>query len=151
MPAVPDIYFMQRAYELACQAQKMNEVPVGAVVVSENTIVGEGFNQPISLNDPAAHAEIIALRQAGNHLKNYRLTGCSLFVTLEPCAMCAVAMIHARIKRLIFATPDPKTGACGSCLNLCDHPPFNHRIRAESGVMQLECQQLLRHFFAQRR
>ncbi len=151
MPAVPDIYFMQRAYELACQAQKMNEVPVGAVIVSENTIVGEGFNQPISLNDPAAHAEIIALRQAGNHLKNYRLTDCSLFVTLEPCAMCAAAMIHARIKRLIFATPDPKTGACGSCLNLCDHPSFNHRIRAESGVMQLECQQLLRHFFAQRR
>ena len=143
---------MQRALELARHAQDLHaEVPVGAVVVMDGQIVGEGWNQSISGNDPSAHAEIMALRDAGRRLGNYRFPGAELFVTLEPCVMCAGAMIHARLARLIYAADDPKTGAAGSVFDTLISPLHNHRISVEKGLLAEPASALLTGFFKQRR
>ncbi len=142
---------MHRALELAMLAEKIGEVPVGAVLVLDNQIIGEGWNHPIQAHDPSAHAEILALRQGAKHIKNYRLVNATLYVTLEPCAMCAGAMVHARIQRLVFGAPDPKTGAAGGVLNLLQEPRLNHQVRCEGGLLSLECGELLREFFRKRR
>lgn len=143
--------FMQRALELAEQAERHNEVPVGAVVVFNDNIIGEGFNQPISRHDPSAHAEIIAMRAAGEKLQNYRLIDCDLYVTLEPCAMCAAAMVHARIRKLYYAASDPKTGVVDSCANLFDSDFCNHKVEAEGGMLAETSCNLLKAFFKARR
>ena len=142
---------MKRAFELAAQGEELGEVPVGAVIVCDGEILGEGFNQPISSHDPTAHAEIIALRQAAQQLQNYRLVGASIYVTLEPCTMCVGALVHARIARLIFGTTEPKAGAVVSKSQLLDNDYFNHRVSYRGGVMAQECQHQLSHFFAARR
>ena len=142
---------MERAYELAQQAEQHNEIPVGAVVVYQGKIIGEGFNQSILLNDPSAHAEMIAIRQAGKHLNNYRLLDCTLYVTLEPCPMCAGLLVHSRIERLVFASPDLKTGSAGSTFNLVNSSQLNHQVIVESGVMAKQCSELLSAFFKRRR
>jgi tRNA(adenine34) deaminase len=146
-----DIVFMQRAFELAQQAEQHDEIPVGAVVVYQGNIIAEGFNQSIMLNDPSSHAEMNAIRQAGAYLNNYRLLDCTLYVTLEPCPMCAGLLVHSRIKRLVYASADLKTGAAGSALNLTNSPQLNHQITVDSGVMQEDCSQLLSEFFKRRR
>lgn len=146
-----DTAFMQRALELAQQARAYGEVPVGAVLVSEGWIVGEGRNRPIATCDPTAHAEIEALRAAGRSRGAYRLPDTTLYVTLEPCAMCVGALVHARIARLVFAARDPKTGACGGALCLIGHPSHNHRIAVRAGVLAEPCGELLRAFFRSRR
>ena len=146
-----DTLFMSRALELAQLAAEHSEVPVGAVIVHQGNIVGEGYNQPISACDPTAHAEIVAMRQACATLKNYRLTGTSLYVTLEPCAMCLGAIMHARVEYVVFGAYDPKTGVCGSSENLMDANCFNHKINLVSGVMENESKQLLKNFFNSRR
>lgn len=146
-----DIEFMQQALELASLAANNGEVPVGAIIVKDGEIIGRGSNAPISLNDPTAHAEIQALRQAAMHLGNYRLIDCTLYVTLEPCAMCAGAIQHARFKRLVYGARDPKTGACGSVVNLMAEPRLNHHCEVVSGVLAVECGALLTDFFKQRR
>lgn len=146
-----DELFMREALALAREAEAMGEVPVGAVVVREGLIVGRGFNAPISLHDPSAHAEIRALRDAAERAANYRLPDCTLYVTLEPCAMCAGAIQHARIARLVYGAADPKTGACGSVVNLFDEPRLNHHAQVASGVLEQECGGLLKTFFAARR
>lgn len=142
---------MTRALELARQARDRGEVPVGAIVVHEGAVIGEGFNQPISLADPSAHAEMQAIRMAARRLDNYRLLDATLYVTLEPCAMCAGAMVHARIKRLVYGAADPKTGATGSVFNLVQTERLNHRLEVEGGVMKKECGELLKDFFRKRR
>ena len=142
---------MLAALEQAREAQAAGEVPVGAAVVKDGEIIGVGFNAPISRHDPTAHAEIAALRDAANKLGNYRLPGCELYVTLEPCAMCVGAILHARIARLIYGAADPKTGACGSVINLFAEPRLNHHASLTAGVMAKECGALLREFFAARR
>lgn len=146
-----DTVFMQRALELAARAQSHGEVPVGAVVVHRNRIVGEGWNRPIATHDPTAHAEIEALRDAGRALGTYRLSASTLYVTLEPCAMCVGALIHARIARLVFAAGDPKTGACGGALCLIEHSSHNHCIAVYAGVLAGPSSELLRAFFRSRR
>tara|TARA_R110001583_G_scaffold19264_11_gene75599 strand:- start:4564 stop:5088 length:525 start_codon:yes stop_codon:yes gene_type:complete len=146
-----DQYFMQRAFELAQQAEQLDEIPVGAVVVYQGIIIGEGFNQSILLNDPSAHAEMIAIRQAGKHLNNYRLLDCTLYVTLEPCSMCAGLLVHGRIKRLVYASPDLKTGAAGSVFNLVGTSQLNHMIVVDNGIMAQQCSELLSGFFKRRR
>lgn len=147
-----DLFWMRRAIELAESAQKLGEVPVGAVVVSaDGEVIGEAANGPIALNDPTAHAEILALRQAGSWLRNYRLSDSSIFVTLEPCAMCATALVHARVKRLVYGASDPKTGACGSTIDVMGLPSMNHRIETEAGLLAEECGEILKAFFASRR
>lgn len=146
-----DNYFMQVALELAQQAQACGEVPVGAVVVRRGVIVGRGFNRPISVADPTAHAEIIAMRDAANHMANYRLPDCMLYVTLEPCVMCIGAIFHARIQRLVYAATDPKTGACGSVMDLPAETRLNHHLLVDAGIMAPEAGALLKQFFAQRR
>jgi len=146
-----DIVFMQRAFELAQQAEQHDEIPVGAVVVYQGKIIAEGFNQSIMLNDPSSHAEMNAIRQAGAYLNNYRLLDCTLYVTLEPCPMCAGLLVHSRIKRLVYASADLKTGAAGSALNLTNSPQLNHQIVVNPGVMQEDCSQLLSAFFKRRR
>jgi tRNA(adenine34) deaminase len=143
--------FMARALELAHEARAAGEVPVGAVVVRNRQIIGEGWNRPISTHDPTAHAEIIALRAAARALGSYRLLDTTLYVTLEPCAMCAGAMIHARVKRLVYGSSDPRAGASGSIFNVTQHPALNHRIDCEGGLLSEECGELLRGFFAARR
>ncbi len=142
---------MHHAIKLAIKAQEMNEVPVGAVVVQDNQIIGEGWNQPIGLCDPTSHAEVIALRAAAKHVDNYRLTNCSLYVTLEPCMMCAGAIIHSRIQKLIFGAFDPKSGVAGSTTNLFTTPHINHRVQIEGGILQEECSTLLTKFFQKKR
>jgi tRNA(adenine34) deaminase len=142
---------MLAALEQAREAQLAGEVPVGAVVVKDGEIVGRGFNAPISRHDPAGHAEIHALRDAANRLGNYRLPGCELYVTLEPCAMCVGAMLHARIARLVYGAADPKTGACGSVIDLFAESKLNHHATVSPGVMAEECAALLRAFFAAKR
>ena len=142
---------MLAALEQASKAGLAGEVPVGAVVVSNGAIIGTGFNAPIGLHDPSAHAEMQALRAAGKALGNYRLPGCELYVTLEPCAMCVGAMLHARIARLVYGAADPKTGACGSVIDLFGEAKLNHHATLTSGVMATECGALLRDFFAARR
>ena len=146
-----DESYMRRALELARQAQRAGEVPVGAVIVHDGAIIAEGWNQPISAHDPSAHAEMIALRTAGQALSSYRLLDTTLYVTLEPCAMCAGAMIHARVRRLVFGAADPRAGAAGSVFNVVQHPALNHRIEFTSGVLAEECGSLLREFFLARR
>ena len=142
---------MQHAIELAQKANSINEVPVGSIVVANNEIIGEGFNCQICTCDPTAHAEIIALRQASQKLNNYRLPEVALYVTLEPCAMCVGAMLHARIKHLIFGAPDPKTGAVISVFKLLDEKTLNHKIAYQSGILASECGKLLSDFFKNKR
>jgi len=146
-----DLIFMQRAFELAQQAEQYDEIPVGAVVVHQGKIIAEGFNQSIMLNDPSSHAEMNAIRKAGKLLDNYRLLDCTLYVTLEPCPMCAGLLVHSRIQRLVYACNDLKTGAAGSAFNLVNTPQLNHQLVVRSGVMQTECSQLLSAFFKRRR
>ncbi|MBS0425301.1 MAG: tRNA adenosine(34) deaminase TadA [Proteobacteria bacterium] len=146
-----DQYFMRTALELAQQAQEQSEVPVGAVVVRNDSIIGHGYNRPISATDPTAHAEIMAMRAAGLYLSNYRLLDCTLYVTLEPCTMCIGAIFHARIQRLVFAATDPKTGACGSVIDLPAEVRLNHHLQVDSGILALEASALLKQFFAQKR
>ncbi len=143
--------FMQRAFELAQQAEQHDEIPVGAVVVHQGKIIGEGFNQSIMLNDPSAHAEMLAIRQAGKHLNNYRLLDCTLYVTLEPCPMCAGLLVHSRIKRLVYASPDLKTGAAGSAFNLVGCSLLNHQLIVDNNIMTEQCSELLSGFFKRRR
>jgi len=149
--AKTDEAWMAAALALARAAQARGEVPVGAIVVKEGAIVGRGGNAPIADNDPTAHAEIAALGEAGRTLGNYRLPGCELFVTLEPCAMCAGAMLHARIGRLVYGARDPKTGACGSVIDLFAEQRLNHHATVDGGVLAAECGGLLADFFAARR
>ena len=146
-----DEQFMHEALLLAQQAAEQGEVPVGAIVVKDGVIVGRGSNSPIGSQDPSAHAEVLALRDAAKKLGNYRLVDCSLYVTLEPCAMCAGAIQHARIGQLVFGAKDPKTGACGSVVNLMAEDKLNHHTEVASGVLESECGQLLSDFFKQRR
>jgi len=146
-----DLTFMSRALELARTAEAAGEVPVGAVIVKDSAIVAEGWNRPIGSCDPTAHAEIVALRAAGQALGTYRLTGTTLYVTLEPCAMCASAMVHARVQRLVYAATDPRAGAAGSVFNIVQHPALNHRLECTAGVLADECSTLLRSFFLARR
>ncbi len=146
-----DLFWMQRALELAQQAQAEGEVPVGAVLVKADQILGEGWNAPISEHDPTAHAEIRALRHAAKRLGNYRLLDTTLYVTLEPCVMCAGAIIHARVKRVVYGARDPKTGAAGSVFNILNSEQHNHRVQITSGVLQQECSTLLTDFFQARR
>jgi tRNA(adenine34) deaminase len=146
-----DERMMREALALARQAATLDEVPVGAVVVREGEIVGRGYNSPVARNDPAAHAEIMALRDAGARLGNYRLVDCEIYVTLEPCAMCAGAIMHARIARVVFGAQDPKTGACGSVVDLFAEPRLNFHSEVEGGVLGEECGALLSAFFAARR
>ncbi len=142
---------MREALQLAQHAWQANEVPVGAVVVSNGEIIGRGFNSPISKNDPSAHAEIQALRDAAEKTGNYRLTDCSLYVTLEPCPMCAGAIMQARIANLVYGAADPKTGACGSVVNLFCEARLNHHTQVMGGVLSDECGEMLRRFFNGRR
>ena len=146
-----DAYFMQQAIAQARRAEALGEVPVGAVVVKDGVVIATGYNQPIGTHDPTAHAEIMALRTAATVLGNYRLPGCTLYVTLEPCAMCSGAMMHARLARVVYGATDLKTGACGSVLNLFDEPRLNHHTELHGGVLGEECGALLREFFAMRR
>jgi tRNA(adenine34) deaminase len=146
-----DEQYMDLALTEARKAEATGEVPVGAVVVAGEAVVGAAFNQPISTSDPTAHAEIVALREAARHLKNYRLPGATMYCTVEPCMMCAGAMIHARIARLVFGTPDPKAGSAGSIYNVLTDPRLNHRVEVVSGIREDECAALLRDFFARRR
>ena len=142
---------MLRALELARLGGESGEVPVGAVVVLGREIVGEGFNAPVSLHDPTAHAEIRALRDAAQRLGNYRLAGSAIYVTLEPCAMCAGAIMHARVERVVFGAADPKTGACGSVVDLFSERRLNHHAAVQGGVLGTQCSELLREFFQARR
>lgn len=144
-------FFMSRALALAHEAEAAGEVPVGAVIVRDDVIVGEGWNRPISTNDPTAHAEIVALRAAAQNLGSYRLLDTTLYVTLEPCAMCAGAMVHSRVRRLVYAATDPRAGAAGSIFNIVQHSALNHRLEIVPGVMAEECGAVLRDFFAARR
>ena len=146
-----DNAWMQVALDLAHAAAKNGEVPVGAIVVKEGEIIGRGSNAPIGQHDPTAHAEIQAMRQAAQYVGNYRLVDCTLYVTLEPCAMCAGAMQHARIAKLVYGATDPKTGACGSVVNLMSEPKLNHHTEVAGGVMAEECGAVLSEFFKQRR
>ena len=149
--ATQDIAWMNEALLLARQASEQDEVPVGAIVVRDGEILGRGWNRNINLHDPSAHAEIMAMRDAGMVLGNYRLPGCTLYVTLEPCMMCAGAMIHARLERIVFAANDPKTGAAGGKFDLLTDPTHNHVPLVEGGCLADECSTLLRDFFRQRR
>ena len=142
---------MMLALDEARAAAAADEVPVGAIVVADGVVVGRGQNRVLRDSDPTAHAEVVALREAGRALANYRLPGCELFVTLEPCAMCAGAMIHARIARLFYAAADPKAGAAGSVLSIVNHPQLNHQMVLDSGILAEECGELLRTFFRQKR
>jgi tRNA(adenine34) deaminase len=146
-----DVDWMRHAIALAKRAEAMGEVPVGALVVREGQVLGEGWNQPITSHDPAAHAEILALRAAGRAASDYRLGGATLYVTLEPCPMCAAAIAHARVARLVFGAWDPRQGAAGSVFNLVASEAMNHRVDALGGVLSDECGALLRGFFAGRR
>jgi tRNA(adenine34) deaminase len=142
---------MWMALEEAKKAEAAGEVPVGAIVVIDGSVIGRGFNQPISANDPTAHAEVIALREAARRQDNYRLPAATMYCTVEPCVMCAGAIVHARIARLVFGTPDPKAGAAGSIYNVLTDPRLNHRVDVLTGVLEDECATLLREFFAKRR
>lgn len=143
--------FMRQALELATQGGALGEVPVGAVVAYQGEIVGRGFNAPICRHDPSAHAEIQAMRDAAQRLGNYRLVDCDLYVTLEPCAMCAGAIMHARIARLFYGASDPKTGACGSVINLFDETRLNHHTSVSGGLLAAQCGKMLSDFFSERR
>ena len=146
-----DAGFMQRALELAARAESQGEVPVGALIVQGDRVIGEGWNQPITLKDPTAHAEILAMRAAAAALDDYRLGGTTLYVTLEPCPMCAAALVHARVARLVFGAWDPRQGAAGSAFNLVTARELNHRVDCFGGVLADECGELLKRVFASRR
>ncbi len=146
-----DIDYMRQALALAQRAADQGEVPVGALVVFEDKVIGEGWNRPISTQDPTAHAEIVALRDAARRLANYRLTGSSLYVTLEPCPMCAGAIVHARVARVIYGTIDPIAGAAGTVFNVLAAPSLNHRPAVQGGVLAEECSHGLKSFFQARR
>ena len=146
-----DGVFMRQAIDQAHNAWALGEVPVGAVVVRDGEVIATGFNQPIGTHDPTAHAEIMALRAAASILGNYRLPGCSLFVTLEPCAMCAGAMLHARLARVVYGATDPKTGVCGSVIDLFGQARLNHHTEVTGGVMGNDCSEILKAFFVERR
>ena len=146
-----DHFWMQRALELAGKAEAHGEVPVGAVIVKDEQIIGEGWNQPILAHDPSAHAEIMALRHAAETIGNYRLLNTTLYVTLEPCVMCAGAIIHARVKRVVFGASDPKTGAAGSVFDVLNSDKHNHRVEITAGVMSEACAERLRTFVQARR
>jgi tRNA(adenine34) deaminase len=148
---ISDFEAMQTALNEARLAAEAGEVPIGAVLVHNGEIFARGQNRVLRDNDPTSHAEIVCIREAGKILGNYRLTSCSIFSTLEPCAMCAGAMIHARVDRLVFAAPDPKAGACGSVLSVLNHPQLNHKIAVEQGILADEAAALLRGFFRERR
>jgi tRNA(adenine34) deaminase len=150
-PEQGDESFMRAALELARQAEAAGEVPVGAVVVLDGEIIGRGYNAPISRHDPSAHAEMMALRDAAQNIGNYRLVGCELFVTLEPCLMCAGAIMHARIARLVYGARDPKTGACGGVVDAFAEQRLNHHTGVKAGVLAEECGLMLSNFFAMRR
>ncbi len=146
-----DELWMEEALREAQRALALGEVPVGAVVVREGRVIGRGWNQPISANDPTAHAEVLALREAARAIANYRLLDCDLYVTLEPCAMCAGAITHARIRRLIYGADDTKAGAVHSVMQVVNHPRLNHRAEVTSGVLASRCMDLLQTFFRERR
>ena len=146
-----DEHFMRFALNRAREAWERGEVPVGALVVLDGDIVGEGFNQPIESRDPTAHAEIVAMRQASGRLGNYRLTGTTVYVTIEPCQMCVGAMVHARIGRLVYGAPEPKAGAIESAMRAHEHPALNHRIEVTGRVLEADCRDLMQRFFEQRR
>jgi tRNA(adenine34) deaminase len=148
---MPDSEFMQLALDQARHAWTLGEVPVGAVVVKDGEVIAVGYNQPIGRHDPTAHAEIVALRAAAEKIGNYRLPGCELYVTLEPCVMCSGAMMHARLARVVYAAQDPKTGAAGSVVNLFAQEQLNHHTEVLGGVMADEASAMLRGFFAERR
>ncbi len=143
--------FMRLALREAQRAFDEDEVPVGAVVVQEGRVIARAHNRPLHLNDPTAHAEILALRRAAKKLRNYRLTGCSLYVTIESCAMCAGAMVHARLRRVVFGANEPKAGASGSALKVLNHPRLNHQVEVLKGVLAEDCASILREFFRRRR
>ena len=151
MTMARDTEFMERALELARESERNGEVPVGAVLVRDDSIAGEGQNRVIRDSDPTGHAEVVALREAGARSGNYRLPGSTLYVTLEPCAMCAAALVHARVERVVFAAYDPRVGAGGSVMNLLDHHAMNHRCHVSGGLMAEEAGELLRGFFRKRR
>ena len=142
---------MGAALELAREARERGEVPVGAVLVMDGEIVGRGFNQPVSRNDPTAHAEIVALRQAGRETGNYRLPGSTMYVTIEPCQMCVGAMVHARVGRVVYGTPEPKAGAIESAMRAHEHPALNHRLEVTGRVLEDECRDVIQTFFKERR
>ena len=142
---------MRVALELGREAGRRGEVPVGSVVVLDGEIVGEGFNQPIGTNDPTAHAEMVALREAGRRTGNYRLVGSTLYVTIEPCQMCVGAMVHARVARVVYGAREPKAGAIESAMRAHEHPSLNHRMTATGGVLEAECRELIQGFFEERR
>ena len=146
-----DEYWMAHALSLAERAQKYNEVPVGAVIVKDNKIIGEGWNQPIASKDPTAHAEIQAIRMACLHQSNYRLPGTTLYITLEPCLMCAGAIVHTRINRVLFAAKEPKTGAAGSCFDIFNENKLTHSVDCEQGLLAEESSKILKQFFKARR
>lgn len=146
-----DEFWMRHALQLAQRAWDEGEVPVGAVLVHEGRVIGEGWNRPIGHHDPTAHAEMMAIRQGGKVIENYRLLDTTLYVTLEPCVMCAGAMVHGRIGRLVFGASDAKTGAAGSLLDVLRHPGMNHQVQIEQGILAEECAALLSNFFRQRR
>lgn len=146
-----DEYWMRHALMLARRAWDEGEVPVGAVLVHEGRVIGEGWNRPIGHHDPTAHAEIMALRQGGKVIENYRLLNTTLYVTLEPCVMCAGAMVHSRIGRLVFGARDEKTGAAGSLLDVLGHPGMNHQVQIDEGILAAECAAMLSDFFRHRR
>lgn len=151
MAATADEEFMRRALELARRGEAAGEAPVGAVVVLAGEVIGEGYNQPISTNDPTAHAEIVALREAARRIGNYRLAGAELYATLEPCVMCAGALVHARIARLVFGARDLRFGGVRAKFRLADSDLLNHRVEVVEGVLGAECTELLQRFFARRR
>jgi tRNA(adenine34) deaminase len=142
---------MRAALDLARRAQELGEVPVGAVVVLDDVIAGEGFNQPIAAHDPTAHAEIVAVRDAARRLRNYRLTGATLYVTIEPCQMCVGALVHARVARIVYGAREPKAGAIESAMRAHEHPSLNHRLVAVGGVLEDECREVIQGFFEERR
>ena len=151
MPLEKDEYFMKAALKAAKKAWKNGEVPVGAVLVKDDQIISTGQNSPITLNDPTAHAEIIALREGGEKLKNYRLIDTILYVTIEPCTMCMGAIMHARVKKLVFGTFDPRAGAAGSLFDFTIENKFNHNVEVKSGILESECRKLIQDFFKQKR
>ncbi|MCL2389477.1 MAG: tRNA adenosine(34) deaminase TadA [Elusimicrobia bacterium] len=151
MKVKDDVFFMRAALRECQKAVNSGEVPVGAVIVKDGKIIARGFNKNITATDPTAHAEIVALRRAAKKLGNYRLNDCTIYVTLEPCAMCASALVHARIKKIVYGAPDPKAGACGSIFNIARHEKLNHKIELSSGALEDECSKMLKDFFKSKR
>lgn len=151
VPSAADIAFMQHAMTLAAKAEAIGEIPVGAVLVEDGKIIGEGFNQAITLNDPTAHAEVMALRDAGQQLNNYRMINTTLYVTLEPCVMCSGSLVHARVERVVYGAKDYKTGAVESVMKLLEHDSHNHKVESIGGVLEQECSEQISRFFKRRR